>query len=66
MISKRVGLAACCGLGQSALRAGGKDPANGGLGWTNGGKLKDPNTKDEPFEDVVKSAQAAAVLVLVY
>ena len=29
-------------------------------------KLKDPNTKDEPFEDVVKSAQAAAVLVLVY
>ena len=29
-------------------------------------KLKDPNTKDEKFEDVVKSAQAAAVLVLVY
>ena len=29
-------------------------------------KLKDPNTKDESFEDVVKSAQAAAVLVLVY
>jgi hypothetical protein len=29
-------------------------------------KLKDANTKDEPFEDVVKSAQAAAVLVLVY
>jgi len=29
-------------------------------------KLKDPNTKDEPFEDVVKSAQDAAVLVLVY
>jgi hypothetical protein len=30
------------------------------------GKLKEPNTKDEPFEDVVNSAQAAAVLVLVY
>jgi len=29
-------------------------------------KLKDPNTKEEPFEDVVKSAQDAAVLVLVY
>jgi uncharacterized protein len=29
-------------------------------------KLKDPNTKDEAFEDVVKSAQEAAVLVLVY
>ena len=29
-------------------------------------KLKEPNTKDEKFEDVVKSAQAAAVLVLVY
>jgi len=29
-------------------------------------KLKDPNIKDEAFEDVVKSAQDAAVLVLVY
>ena len=29
-------------------------------------KLKDPNTKDEAFEEVVKSAQEAAVLVLVY
>jgi TPR repeat protein len=29
-------------------------------------KLKAPNTKDEKFEDVVKSAQDAAVLVLVY
>ncbi len=29
-------------------------------------KLKAPNTKDEKFENVVKSAQAAAVLVLVY
>jgi hypothetical protein len=29
-------------------------------------KLKEPNTKDESFEDVVKSAQAAVVLVLVY
>jgi hypothetical protein len=29
-------------------------------------KLKEPNTKEEKFEDVVKSAQAAAVLVLVY
>jgi S1-C subfamily serine protease len=29
-------------------------------------KLKEPNTKDESFEDVVKSAQEAAVLVLVY
>ena len=27
-------------------------------------KLKEPNAKDEPFEDVVKSAQDAAVLVL--
>ena len=29
-------------------------------------KLKDPNTKDESFEEVVKSAQDAAVLGLVY
>jgi hypothetical protein len=29
-------------------------------------KLKVPNTADEKFEDVVKSAQEAAVLVLVY
>ena len=29
-------------------------------------KLKEPNTKDESFQDVVKSAQDAAVLVLVY
>jgi S1-C subfamily serine protease len=28
-------------------------------------KLKEPNTEDEVFEDVVKSAQDAAVLVLV-
>jgi hypothetical protein len=29
-------------------------------------KLKAPNTADRNFEDVVKSAQNAAVLVLVY
>ena len=29
-------------------------------------KLKEPNSKDEAFEEVVKSAQDAAVLVLVY
>jgi hypothetical protein len=29
-------------------------------------KLKEPNTKDRKFEDVVKSAKEAAVLVLVY
>ena len=29
-------------------------------------KLKAPSTADRKFEDVVKSAQAAAVLVLVY
>ena len=29
-------------------------------------KLKKPNTSEEKFEDVVKSAQNAAVLVLVY
>jgi hypothetical protein len=29
-------------------------------------KLKEPNMKDESFEEVVKSAQEAAVLVLVY
>ena len=29
-------------------------------------KLKEPNTKEEKFEDVVRSAQDAAVLVLVY
>ena len=29
-------------------------------------KLKEPNTKDRKFEDVVKSAEQAAVLVLVY
>ncbi len=29
-------------------------------------KLNAPNTKEEKFEDVVKSAQGAAVLVLVY
>jgi hypothetical protein len=38
-------------------------------GWAilNGArKLKAPVTADRKFEDVVKSAQAAAVLVLVY
>ena len=29
-------------------------------------KLKEPNTKERKFEDVVKDAQRAAVLVLVY
>jgi len=29
-------------------------------------KLKEPNTKEREFEDVVKSAEQAAVLVLVY
>ena len=29
-------------------------------------KLKEPNAKDESFEEVVKLAQEAAVLVLVY
>jgi S1-C subfamily serine protease len=29
-------------------------------------KLKEPNTKDRKFEDVVKSAEQAAVLVVVY
>jgi hypothetical protein len=29
-------------------------------------RLKAPNTADEKFEEVVKSAQAATVLVLVY
>jgi len=29
-------------------------------------KLKDPQTKDKKFEDVVKEAEQAAVLVLVY
>jgi len=29
-------------------------------------RLKEPNTKDRKFEDVVKSAEQAAVLVLVY
>ncbi len=29
-------------------------------------KLKDPNTKESKFEDVVKAAEQAAVLVLVY
>ena len=29
-------------------------------------KLKEPNTKERKFEDVVKSAEQAAVLVLVY
>ena len=29
-------------------------------------KLKEPNTRDRKFEDVVKDAEQAAVLVLVY
>ena len=29
-------------------------------------KFKEPNTKERKFEDVVKSAEQAAVLVLVY
>ena len=29
-------------------------------------KLKEPSTKEQKFEEVVKDAQAAAVLVLVY
>ena len=32
----------------------------------NDNKLKEPNAKDESFEEVVKSAQEAAALVLVY
>ena len=30
------------------------------------GKLKEPNTRDEPFEALGKAAPDAAVLVLVY
>ncbi len=37
-----------------------------GIGAGVDAKLKAPNTADEKFEDVVKSAQDAAVLVLVY
>jgi hypothetical protein len=29
-------------------------------------KLKEPNTNDRKFEDVIKDAEQAAVLVLVY
>ena len=29
-------------------------------------KLKEPNTKEQKFEDVVKAAEQPAVLVLVY
>jgi hypothetical protein len=29
-------------------------------------KLKEPNVKEQKFEDMVKSAEQAAVLVLVY
>ena len=29
-------------------------------------KLKEPNTQDRKFEDMAKSAEPAAVLVLVY
>jgi hypothetical protein len=29
-------------------------------------KLKEPNAREQKFEDVVKSAEQAAVLVLVY
>ncbi len=29
-------------------------------------KLKEPNTEEQKFEDVVKAAEHAAVLVLVY
>ncbi len=29
-------------------------------------KLKEPNTKEQKFEDMVRSAEQAAVLVLVY
>ena len=31
-----------------------------------GAKLKEPETKERKFEEVVKSAEQAAVLVLVY
>jgi len=42
-------------------------PAMNGWAILNGArKLKAPVTADRKFEDVVKSAQAAAVLVLVY
>jgi hypothetical protein len=43
-----------------------RHPYHGATPETATEKLKDPNTKDEAFEEVVKSAQAAAVLVLVY
>jgi len=29
-------------------------------------ELKEPNTKEEKFENIVKSAESAAVLILVY
>jgi hypothetical protein len=64
---------------QAALAAGGALPENVNyavkssflLGFLESmpevsAKLKEPNTKERKFEDVVKSAEQAAVLVLVY
>ena len=48
-----------------------KSPDTSGLGFLESvpevsAKLKEPETKERKFEDMVKSAEQAAVLVLVY
>ena len=58
-----------CSAGRPAVRpCQFHNPQSGFLGSVPdvSAKLKSPNTNEEKFEDVVKSAQAAAVLVLVY
>jgi len=48
---------------QAALRSG---SPKGGTPNVVSAKLKEPETKERKFEEVVKSAEQAAVLVLVY
>jgi hypothetical protein len=57
---------AAAGAWWPAARTGASRRCQFQFGLDERGKLKEPNAKDEPFEDVVKSAQDAAVLVLVY
>ena len=62
---------AASGVPQGGMNYAVKSPDVSGLSFLESvpdfsAKLKTPNTKDEKFEDVVKSAQDAAVLVLVY
>jgi len=69
-LSARAALAASGALPENVNYAV-KSPDLSGLGFLESvpevsAKLKEPETKERKFEEVVKSAEQAAVLVLVY